>query len=642
MLKPNEPPRRKRAAARWIGALAGMGSLAVSTAAQAEYLNQWDVGTIIAQAAQEAAYEGHPATIAIVDRAGNVLAAYRMNGANSPFFNLPIRVVYVASNDRGPNGGLNGLPILDTGAAIAKAITGAYLSSAGNAFSTRTASQIVQDHFNPGTLNAPSGPLYGVQFSSLPCSDVMRRSALVDPSGLMLGPKRSPFGLSADPGGFPLYKNGQNVGGIGVISDSLYGDDENITNVDHSADEIIALAGTVGFDAPTAIRADHITAGGLTLRYSDATSSDFVSNPAKAVSSFGAFVVGSFVDVTGYYAASSGFGTGVQYGTPASGLAPDTTGAYGTPAPLVMVNADGTVRYPAHAGRVTNGLSQVEVQSILKEGYQLSLQMRAQIRQPLNSQVAVTVSVVDGNGEILGSVTNQDAPVFGIDVSVQKARSALLMTGPYIKPVLQNTTSLTKYLSQSQAYFGSNILNGGVAFSATAIGNLSRDTYPDGIDGTQNGPFGIPQANTTPFNDGLQLDIITPDLVTHAVYISQAGKTDVGPACTSGIVPSGQNSLSGQPILANGMQIFPGGFPIYRNGAMVGAVGVSGDGVNQDDMTAFLGLYRGALDTNSGLGEAPQSIRASNLVAHGASPLYVSCPTTPLLNSDSSNLCAGK
>src|SRR3546814_13726552 len=35
------------------------------------------------------------------------------------------------------------------GGAIAKAVTGAYLSSGGNAFSTRTASQIVQEHFPP-------------------------------------------------------------------------------------------------------------------------------------------------------------------------------------------------------------------------------------------------------------------------------------------------------------------------------------------------------------------------------------------------------------------------------------------------------------------------------------------------------------
>jgi hypothetical protein len=37
------------------------------------------------------------------------------------------------------------------------------------------------------------------------------------------------------------------------------------------------------------------------------------------------------------------------------------------------------------------------------------------------------------------------------------------------------------------------------------------------------------------------------------------------------------------------MTIFPGGFPLYRDGALVGAIGVSGDGVDQDDLIAASG-----------------------------------------------------
>jgi len=83
------------------------------------------------------------------------------------------------------------VPAVAAGAAIAKAITGAYLSSGGNAFSTRTASQIVQEHFPPApsTVGLESGPLFGVQFSSLPCSDVTTRVA-----SSAIGPRRSPFG----------------------------------------------------------------------------------------------------------------------------------------------------------------------------------------------------------------------------------------------------------------------------------------------------------------------------------------------------------------------------------------------------------------------------------------------------------------
>ncbi len=40
--------------------------------------------------------------------------------------------------------------------------------------------------------------------------------------------------------------------------------------------------------------------------------------------------------------------------------------------------------------------------------------------------------------------------------------------------------------------------------------------------------------------------------------------------------------------LKDGITIFPGGVPLYnKNGDLVGAVGVSGDGVDQDDLIAY-------------------------------------------------------
>ena len=144
------------------------------------------------------------ATIAVVDRVGNVLAVYRMGAAATRSVTIT-----TTPGSAGISGGLEGirLPVapapvnIDHAAAIAKAVTGAYLSSEGNAFSSRTASQIVQDHFNPREQFQPAGPLFGVQFSQLACSDLMRSFDGVGPS---VGPQRSPLGLSADPGGFPL------------------------------------------------------------------------------------------------------------------------------------------------------------------------------------------------------------------------------------------------------------------------------------------------------------------------------------------------------------------------------------------------------------------------------------------------------
>jgi hypothetical protein len=144
------------------------------------------------------------------------------------------------------------------------AVTGAYLSSGGNAFSTRTASQIIQSHFNPEESNQPGGPLFGVQFSQLTCSDLVRH-----PSDGTVGPKPAPLGLAAEPGGLPLYKNGAVVGAIGVMATGIYSLDLDIIDNDANLNEVIAVAGSRTFEAPAGVRADHINVDGRSLRFLD-------------------------------------------------------------------------------------------------------------------------------------------------------------------------------------------------------------------------------------------------------------------------------------------------------------------------------------------------------------------------------------
>src|ERR1700761_931849 len=52
-----------------------------SCASASSFLTADDVSKVIAQAAAEASAQNKPATIAVVDRVGNVLGVYRMNGA---------------------------------------------------------------------------------------------------------------------------------------------------------------------------------------------------------------------------------------------------------------------------------------------------------------------------------------------------------------------------------------------------------------------------------------------------------------------------------------------------------------------------------------------------------------------------------
>ena len=56
-----------------------------------------------------------------------------------------------------------------------------------------------------------------------------------------------------------------------------------------------------------------------------------------------------------------------------------------------------------------------------------------------------------------------------------------------------------------------------------------------------------------------------------------------------GIGASNQLGVSGSAEFRNGIITFPGGVPLYKSGQLVGGVGVSGDGVDQDETVAFAG-----------------------------------------------------
>jgi uncharacterized protein GlcG (DUF336 family) len=85
------------------------------------------------------------------------------------------------------------------------------------------------------------------------------------------------------------------------------------------------------------------------------------------------------------------------------------------------------------------------------------------------------------------------------------------------------------------------------AISTRAIGFLAQGFFPPGIDDARPGPL-----------FGLQNELVlTPGNL--------------------------------KKPLANGITIFPGGIPLYKNGVLVGGVGISGDGVDQDDLIAYAG-----------------------------------------------------
>jgi hypothetical protein len=91
----------------------------------------------------------------------------------------------------------------------------------------------------------------------------------------------------------------------------------------------------------------------------------------------------------------------------------------------------------------------------------------------------------------------------------------------------------------------------------------------------------------SPFNTGLQLDVVLQSLIAGPVNLCARMGTRLG----------------------NGMTIFPGGVPLYRDGILIGAIGVSGDGVDQDEVVAAAGA--------KGF-EPPAGIRVDTVLKGGA------------------------
>jgi len=488
-----------------------------------------------------------------------------------------------------------------------------------------------------------------VQFSQLPCSD-FNTAASTAAGATNAGPHRSPLGFSADSGGIPIYKNGILAGGIGVMTKNVYSANPNIFVVTIDDDEVIALAGESGYTAPPAITADNIAVNGLTLRYVDATPSNFAA-PVSATGTFTPIAVGGFFagPAPGHTAIA-----GLTYGSTdgASGVAPD--GAIGpqlypgtTVTSFVFTDGAGHVLYAPTNGLTPTGgqaITAAEAQAIMTSTLNVAYSARAAIRIPTNSFAQVTATIVDLDGNVVAQARTPDAPVFGADVSRQKARSAVFFSRTDAAAKINAITypastvpgTFADYIARSRTLVSPTVFSDGIAWSEVSIGDISRPFYPDGIDGNGPGSLSLPFDRWSVFSTGLQLDLIKQDFVNALGGVTSA----VGCANANGqglpAVPS-----SGKTQLANGLQIFSGGAPIYRGTTLVGAIGISGDGIQQDSLISFLGVQN-FVDTVAGLTpitNAPQSIRSDLLAPGGINLRYVNCPAAPFLNSSVQNPC---
>lgn len=273
-------------------------------------------------------------------------------------------------------------------------------------------------------------------------------------------------------------------------------------------------------------------------------------------------------------------------------------------------------------------LKAAQVEQMINQAVAQAELTRAAIRLNANfrpgARTRMVISVADTNGELLGVYRMPDATVFSIDVSIAKARN----TAYYADEKALQPQDRVDF--NADGIFGevTTSLNGGDTLPlGTALTNrtfrfLAEPRYPTGINlpstaaaGLVNnaskrlvdqrrdiallvGPHSILQLPGLNPLTGENLDNNNPLPVS--VYASIASKSTVA---FDAFNPSRNFRDPGDPTVKiagtamsyrlanqNGVVFFPGSTPVYVGGnILAGGVGVSGDGVDQDDVVTAYG-----------------------------------------------------
>jgi uncharacterized protein GlcG (DUF336 family) len=251
------------------------------------------------------------------------------------------------------------------------------------------------------------------------------------------------------------------------------------------------------------------------------------------------------------------------------------------PTPPAKFPAQGEVRYDAtHDYRIKGGsaLTATDVRLIIMQAANKAGNTRAAIRLPLGTAAQVFIAVADLDGTVLGVWRTPDATTFSYDVSAQKARTVVAFSNP-ADPLGANLRTILGIPAAQP-----------LAMSTRAVGFLSQRYYPPGI------------------NQGTPPNMQPPEMGPLYIYVD--GQFDF----------QYQRLLPTRPPFQNGIQIFPGGIPLYKNGQLAGGIGVSGDGVDQDDYIAAAGA--------TGF-EAPLAIRSDQITYRNARLPYIKFPRQP-------------
>ncbi|MGE3806028.1 MAG: heme-binding protein [Gemmataceae bacterium] len=376
-------------------------------------------------------------------------------------------------------------------------------------------------------------------------------------SGLLPGAQNR--GIATLPGGIPIFKNGFLVGGIGVFFPGTTG---------YANEENSALSADYDPARPDrSLEAEYIAfaavGGSSSANLPVGTINGVPALPGFDLPSGRIDLVGITLDIFGPGGLKGpttlvSFGQTLGVGDPNSGANQDLNGGGtflmdGTPVPSgwLVTPHDGV------------GITAAQVTQIINQGIAQATLTRAAIRLPLGSRTAMVFAVADSTGEVLGLFRMPDATIFSIDVAVAKSRN-------------------TAYYADANTLQAIDQLPGipaGTAFTNRTFRYAAEPRFPEGIDGKPPGPMSVLQSGGANLVNGLNVGAPLPasafqTFLGYDAFFPQTNFHD-------------PNNITNQ----NGVVWFPGSAPLYSGGTLIGGFGVSGDGVDQDDVVTFIGTF---------------------------------------------------
>ena len=517
----------------------GPGALAQGAGAggPAQTLTSADVVAVIRAAAESLSDD--TMAVAVVDRAGTILGVYRRPGADP----------------RTPD------------IAVSLARTTGYFSNDEAPLASRTVRFISGIHFPPGIANQPNAALYGVENINRGCDldvskDAIFNSPIDRPRSLA-----GTFNLSA--GGLPLPCNPSDTRGC-AVGGPIRGEDGQL------------------------LYSFGITTGKSDLRDSN-NGSEAAINPggvplfrnSKLIGGVG--VAGVSYDRAEFAALTAsvlnGRGITTAINAPQPLPAPGAIFIDGLRLPFVNASVDkrpsgstpgsfsaGSLLFPPREGRqapegyligprgssAPGGLTVDDVRRIVNQSVAQAQKTRAQVRLPYGLTASFIIAVTDSAGNILAEFRMVDSLFDAVDVVPSKARNAYYFSTREGYEVLRQFVATAPY--ESYTWTPEPPAGQGWALTSRTIGFGGQPLFPPGID-TFNPP------TPGPWFDLFLYDTLNP--------------------CTEGPGPSrGANrSFPNQ----NGITWFAGSAPLFKNGQLVGGIGVSGDGVEQNDLVTAAG-----------------------------------------------------